>query len=366
MASSEVVVVGGGAIGGAVAWRLAGHGLRVTLVEQEQPGAGASSAAAGLLLPSAGREGGAPLLALWRASLARYPAFVAALEQETGMPVEFRICGRLMLAFSEDDLAEQERLAALQRGAGIAVERWDAAQVRAAEPAAAPGVLGALYFPEHGLVDNRRLVAALALAAVRRGVRLRTGAPVAGFIVEGDRVRGVDLGGERLEADAVVNAAGCWAGRLDPRFPLPVVPAKGQALALALPPTPFERILSGPDGALSARRDGRILFGSTMEQAGFDRRVTADGVRRLLTASLALVPTLAGATLAETWAGLRPRTPDALPIIGKVTEGLYAATGHFQTGILGTPATADALAGLIATDESPLPLAAFSPARFTR
>src|SRR5947208_11569022 len=182
--TSDVIVIGGGIIGCSIAWRLTREGVRVVLIEREQPGAEASSAAAGLLVPEAGPHVPAPLLAHWLASLQMYPAFVAALREETGIPFEYRTTGRLVVAPNEHDLAVLQRGHHLQCAAGVRSELWTAEQVRVAEPAVAPGVVGGLFFPDHGLVDNRRLMICLATAAAKRGVVIRTGRPVTGLLRE--------------------------------------------------------------------------------------------------------------------------------------------------------------------------------------
>jgi glycine oxidase len=367
----DVVVVGGGIMGCAIAWRLAAGGARVALFERQEPGQEASWAAGGALIPDAGHGAPAPLLDFWLASLRMYPSFMEALREETGVPVEFRVPGHLVLAPDETSFEALRRQHDRETAAGVRSELWTEARVREAEPAVAPGFVGALCFPDHGIVDNRRLVAALALAAARRGVTVHSGRPVTGLLVEGGRVTGADVCGERHPAGAVVNAAGSWAGLLaaaggQPALPaLPVAPAKGQILALEARPPVCERILSSDLGSLAPRRDGRHIFGATVEEAGYDRRVTAAAVARLLSGAVAMCPALAGATLLETWTGLRPVTPDRLPIVGAgPLDGLFVATGHFTMGILSAPATAEAIAGLILSGRSPLPVEAFSPHRF--
>jgi glycine oxidase len=363
--TSDVIVIGGGIMGCSIAWRLAKEGVRVVLIERDQPGAEASSAAAGILVPEAGPHVPAPLLAHWLAALQMYPAFVAALHEETGIPFEYRTTGRLVIAQDERHLAALQHGHHLQREAGVRAELWTAEQVRAAEPAVAPEVAGGLFFPDHGLVDNRRLMICLATAAAKSGVLIRTGRPVTGLLWKGERVRGVDVCGEPLHADAVVNAAGSWAGLVDGRVPLPVVPAKGQILALEVRPPLCGRILSTPELSLVPRSDGRLIVGATVETAGYDKRVTAGSLGRLLTSAIALCPSLVGAPLSEAWAGLRPVARDQLPCVGGGQyEGLYVATGHFKMGILSAPATAEALVGLLVAGRSPLPIDAFSPLRF--
>ena len=217
----DVIVVGGGIIGGSIAWELAGHGLQVTLIERDRPGAGASSAAAGILIPEADPARPPEIIDLYQRSLRLYGDFMARLLADTGLPVEYRVTGRLLLALDAAEASGLEQDRQVQHAAGIRAEVWDAAAVRAAEPALTAAT-GALFFPDHALVDNARLTANVAMAAARRGVTILTGRPALGLHVRHDRVLGVELAGERLAADVVVNAAGSWAGLLDARAWLPV------------------------------------------------------------------------------------------------------------------------------------------------
>ena len=362
----DVIVVGGGIIGGSIAWELAGHGLRVTLVERDRPGAGASSAAAGILIPEADPARPPEIIDLYQRSLRLYGDFMARLLADTGLPVEYRVTGRLLLALDAAEAATLEQDRQTQRAAGIRAEVWDAAAVRAAEPALT-AVTGALFFPDHALVDNARLTANVAMAAARRGVAILTGRPAMGLHVRHGRVLGVELAGERLAADVVVNAAGSWAGLLDARAWLPVAPAKGQMLAFETRPPPVRHIIGSRHGVLVPRADGRLLCGATVEDVGYDATVTAGAIEGLLRGAFAVLPALRDCRLESLWAGLRPRcTADELPIIGPDhrLRGLYHATGHFKMGIISAPITAQAIAAVVMGRESPLPLDAFAPGRF--
>ena len=362
----DVIVVGGGIIGGSIAWELAGHGLRVTLVERDRPGAGASSAAAGILIPEADPARPPEIIDLYQRSLRLYGDFMARLLADTGLPVEYRATGRLVLTLDEAEAATLEQDRQTQRAAGIRAEVWDAAAVRSAEPALTAAT-GALFFPDHALVDNARLTANVAMAAARRGVTILTGHPATGLHVRHGRVLGVELAGERLAADVVVNAAGSWAGLLDARAWLPVAPAKGQMLAFETRPPPVRRIIGSRHGVLVPRADGRLLCGATVEDVGYDATVTAGAIEGLLRGAFAVLPALRNCRLESLWAGLRPRcTADELPIIGPDhrLRGLYHATGHFKMGIISAPITAQAIAAVVMGRESPLPLDAFAPGRF--
>jgi glycine oxidase len=363
----DALVIGAGIIGGAVARALAAAGLRVALVERDRPGAGASAAAFGILQPQAEPGGHPVLLALWRESLARYPAFVAAIEAETGLGVEFRTEGRLMVA---TDAAREAALAtflANQRASGIAAEPLSAAEVRALEPDLAPAVRGGVHLPDQRLVDNIALTRAVALAATRRGAEVVAGQPVHGLLVEEGRVTGALVGGEPWRAGVVVNAAGCWAGRLDPRFPAPVAPVRGQGVALEDAPPRLRHVVCDWRCSLVARNDGRLLIGTTSEPAaGYAATPTAGAVAELLAAAIALAPRLAGRPALGAWAGLRPVTPDGRPLLGPSAraDGLLWAAGHAGMGILLAPLTADLIADMVLGRAAGVDLAPFAPGRF--
>jgi glycine oxidase len=283
------------------------------------------------------------------------------------MPVEYRRTGRLVVALDDSEAVALAARAEEQRVVGIRVERLDAAGLREAEPAVTEAALGALSFPDHALVDNARLAIALGIAAAHAGVRVLTGRPVSELVVEGGAVRGARLGGQVVGAETVVNASGSWAGLLDQRAWLPVAPAKGQMIAFqTTPPPPLRHIVSSRFGSTVPRADGRVLHGATVEDAGYDKRVTAGAVAQLLAGALTLVPSLASCALEAPWAGLRPRcTADGLPIIGADPRwrGLYHATGHFTMGIISAPATVEAMAHLITGTPSELDLMPFAPSR---
>jgi glycine oxidase len=377
MERADVVVVGAGLIGSAVAWRLAQAGLRVVLLDRGEPGQEASWAGAGLLQPEAGREASPELLRLWLESLAMYDDFIRELREATSADVEFRRCGRLVLALDAAEEAALHQRAEAQRAAGIPCEWLTSAEVRRREPAVTPDVRAALYFPQHGLVDNRRLVRILALAAAMAGARVRGYEPVVAIAARGGRVEGVATANGRIAADVVVNAAGCWAGQLLPErwpslgkeeSPSPIIgPAKGEIIALEAQPRPLAHVVSTRDASVSARADGRIVVGATVIHGTFDRQVSVDGLTRLLTAATTAVPALRAARFVEAWTGLRPYTPDEQPILGpdEIT-GLYWATGHYKMGILSTPATAAVMADLIAGRSPRMPISSMSPRRFVR
>jgi glycine oxidase len=371
--SPDTVIVGGGLVGLAVAWRSALLGLRVTVVDPE-PGQGASWAAAGMLAPAAEyRAGEEALTRLGLASAAAYPGFVAELEAETGMDCGYRPCGTLTIGFDADDMRALDDAARYQQGLGLRVERLTGRECRELEPMLAPGIRGGIHAPGDHQVDNRRLVRALIAAVEARATLLRRRA--AAVTVSGGRVHGVRLeDGERIPAAGVVVAAGCWTaqpGLLPELARPPVRPVKGQILRLRAPAdSPLCRgtvcwIVQGEHGYLVPRRDGELVLGATMEERGFDTEVTAGAVHDLLRDARRVIPGISEAGLEECRAGLRPGTPDNAPVLGRGgLDGLLLATGHHRNGVLLTPVTAQAIARLAATGEVDPLIADFTAERF--
>jgi glycine oxidase len=368
--ATDAVVVGGGVIGLGIAWRAATAGLSVAVVD-EAPGQGASWAAAGMLAPvTEVHYGERPLLALNLAAADRWPGFAAEVEEAAGRPVGYRPTGTLAVARDTDDNAALEDLYRFQRDCGLEVERLRSRECRQLEPGLHPRIRGGVLAAGDHQVDNRALVLALLAACERAGVRMVAGR-VAELAGDGDRVTGVALaGGERLDTATVVLAAGCWSGGLGglaaEALP-PVRPVKGQLLYLRGPADQplCQRNVRGLEVYVVPRGDGRVVVGATVEEQGFDTRVTAAAVHDLLRAALELLPDAAELELAETVVGLRPGSPDNAPMIGPAgPEGLVVATGHYRNGILLAPVTADAVAELLATGRVPEPIAAFGPARF--
>jgi glycine oxidase len=364
-ARPDVLVVGGGVIGCALSRELAGRGLSVALLERGAAGEEASAAAAGLLSPQSDNAAPGPLFELGLSSLRLFPSWTTALEEETGQSVGYRGTGILRLAF---DRPEQERLQAFlwQRDRGLAVEPWDGARLRERfGTRVAPAARAGTFFPDEGVVDPRRLTRALAAAASGRGVAIREGTRAQRFWIEESRCRGVEVEGERFEAGAVVDAAGAWAGFDEGLpFPVPVEPVRGQMVELHLgagdPPTVLhsERAYLVPQGA------GRILVGSTIERAGYRKEVTAGALGELTREAARLLPAVEAARFVTAWAGLRPGTPDGLPMLGACgIDGLYFATGHYRNGVLLAPVTALLVADRIMGRGS-ASLDAFAPERF--
>jgi glycine oxidase len=368
----DVIIVGGGLIGLATAWRSLTRGLSVTVIDPE-PAQKASYVAAGMLTPvSELTYGEEPLLRLGLASRDRYPSFVAELEEVSGQRTGFRDDGVLQVALDADDLAVLGELRRFQESLGLPVETLNARECRRLEPMLAPSVRGGLLASADGSVDPRRLSPALLTAVERLGgtlVRER----VAEVLTEDGRAAGVRLdGGGTLHAAQTVLAAGPWTQDIKgvPAEALPPVrPVKGQILRLR-GETPFigrcvRGVVRGSSVYLVPRDDGELVVGATQEEMGFDTTVTAGGVWELLRDARELLPGVTELAFAEVTAGLRPGTPDNAPVLGaSAVPGLLFATGHFRNGVLLTPVTADAMAEVLATGDLPEVAAPFSPRRF--
>jgi glycine oxidase len=353
-----VIVVGGGVVGLAIAWRAARAGRRVTVVDPVA-GEAASWVAAGMLAPaSESWFGEEALLRLNLLAVDRFRAFAAALEAVTGTDIGLRRDGTLAVSYDAGDRAALARSAALRRGYGLPVEELDRAQCRSLEPFLSADVQGGVLAEGDWSVDNRRYLAALRWAVTDAAVRQLTGR-VARLEIVADRVSGVTLAdGRTVAAEVVVLAAGAWSGSIV-GVPEPVRsgvrPVKGQLLRLRLPermPPVLQRSVRGTvrgfDVYLVPRADGEVVVGATVEERGFDRTVTAAAVHDLLRDAMTLVPVLGELMLVETCAGLRPGTADNGPIVGGTDiDGLIVATGHYRNGILQSAATAEAVMAVL-------------------
>lgn len=364
----DLAIIGGGVQGCAVAWRLAQRGLRPVVVERGVPGAEASSAAAGMLVPEQECDEPGPMLELCRASHARYPAFVRELEAASGVSVGLRQSGVLALARTEEDEAAQRRKARWQAERGLRVERLDRDDVARLEPALAP-CRSALRFPDGAQLEPPRLMRALRAAATRAGVEFRVG-QVRRVLIDERRVVGLDVDGERLPVGRALLAAGSWSSLVEGTgLPAGAIhPVRGQLLELQGSPTLLSHVVFG-GGYLVPRSDGRIVVGSTMERVGFRRGETAEAVARLLRFAVESAPALAEAQLVRAWSSFRPATDDHLPLLGSTPlRGLHLATGHFRNGILLAPITADVLAAQLCDEPPPVDcdLRPFSIARLLR
>ncbi len=367
---ADVIVVGGGVIGAAIAYALTRQGIACLLLEGGTLGRGASEASAGIVSPPSSSAIPAERLELARRSFQAYPWLVAAVQEDSGLDVGYRQWGELLVAETEDEVASLRELAAWQASAGFESEWVDGKTAWEIEPLLPEGILGALLADEGGSLVVQRLVWALALAAAKRGARVVERAPVAGFEVEGERVSAVRTPQGRYTAGQVVLAAGAWTGQLAGQLGrlLPTLPVKGQMTLIAGGTTMLHHILGRADGAgyLVPRTDGLVWAGSTKERDEWDTRVTPAGIARCLWLVERLAPELMEGELLSMGAGLRPGTPDDEPIIGPLPgyRNVWIAAGHYRTGVQLAPATADLVVqGILSGAPDPL-LAPFSPHRF--
>ena len=374
-AKPRVVIIGAGVVGLGIAWRLAGRAT-VTVFDRGKAGAGASYAAAGMLAACCEAEPGEEaLVTLGRESQARWPAFADELLRVSGIDVELRSEGTLVLALTADDQATIAHHLEFQRRLGLPLEWLSAAATRDREPRLAGKIAGALFSSEDHQVDNRKLALALRIAAEAAGAEIREHRPVKEIIVQSGQARGVVLEDDTtVTADIVVLAAGAWSrtiGGLPPDRRPPVRPVKGQMLALRMDAAAplLSHVLWAPGVYLVPRRDGRLIVGGTVEEKGFDDTITAGGLLTLLEAAWRAVPAVEELPVDEIWVGHRPGSRDDAPILGPgPLDGLFYATGHHRNGILLAPITADAMARLILDDIvdpaiKPFGLERFLPAR---
>ena len=353
MKTSDVIIIGGGIIGLSLAIALRKRGATVLVVERGEPGREASHAAGGMLVDCP-LETPLVLQALASASARMYPEFAHELEVESGLKVDLRNAGTILIPSKEQishPLLKDARIGALD----LATQ----------EPAlAAPNFEQAFYLKERS-VDPRALTAAALKTAKNRGVDTSSGDPVVEVNFSDSQLSGVTTSKTSFLAPNVVNCAGAWSGKIAPHA-FPTRPVKGQMLCLAMPSrTLLKHVIRSPNAYLIPRSDGRLLVGATVEEAGFDKRTDPSTIKRLHRAAINLVPKLADAKILEDWAGLRPGTPDALPILGATaTPGYYVATGHFRDGILLAPITAQVMSAVIEGRKPEHDLDPFSPARF--
>jgi len=349
--SSDVIIVGAGIIGLSLALALRRRGFSVLIVDRGEPGREASHAAGGMLADCM-LETPLVLQALATASARMYPEFVHQLEDESEMKVDLRENGTILFPAAEHE--GQEHLLAQFRLPGSLADL---------EPnLAVEGRRG--FFLHERSVDPRALVAAAIKAARHRGVDFSSGDSVTSVDAVGGRVDGVTTVRTRFSASVVVNCSGAWASQFG-EHSLPTRPVKGQMLAVVAVKNLVRHVIRAPEAYIIPRSDGRIVIGATLEEAGYDKRTDVETIQRLLRGAISLVPKLAEARILEDWAGLRPGSPDNLPILGATqTPGYFAATGHYRDGILLAPITAHVMAQMICGEKPDYDLGPFSPARF--
>lgn len=368
--SLRVVLVGGGIIGLSLAYELSRRGAAVTLLERGDLGREASWAGAGILSPGNPEVTELPPLDRLRAlSDPLLDDWSRQLREETGVDNGYRRCGALYVATDEAETVALQKAEERWTRCGVEFEVLDADALVSAEPNLSPRVRRACYVPREAQVRNPRHLRALALAAATRGARLETGSPAVGFETDGSVVTGVRTPRSTFRGDAHVITAGAWTGRLlkplCPDRPVPA-PVRGQIVLLEGTRTaPVRHVLWRGSRYVVPRPDGRVLLGSTMEDAGFVAHPTAKGVQGLLAFGAELVPDLAGLRFERAWAGLRPGSPDGLPDLGAVPGWghLYVAAGHLRGGLELSTGTALVMSQLLLNETAAMPLDAFRPGR---
>jgi glycine oxidase len=366
MKKFDVAIAGGGVIGGSIALELAQAGLRVAVFDRQQPGQEASWASAGIISPAPENPGMIATVELGKKSAAMYPEFSANVEEISGQSTGYRRKGTLEALFSHDTKAELSTIIAVHHGLGLKAEPLRAEDALELEPALSEEIEAAVLRPEEASIDNRALTAAVLEAARRSGAEFFPASGVTAIRREANHCKGLTLQHEKVEAKWTIVAAGCFSGTIEGAAAYaPVRPAKGQMASLRSDDLKIERVLWSEKIYLVPRNDGRILVGATVEYSGFDKRVTAGGIEKILSAALELAPGLKNARIEETWAGLRPDSQDHLPILGPTdVEGLLMATGHFRSGILLTPITARLMREWITEQKVSVDWERFSPLRF--
>lgn len=365
--TSQVVVIGAGIVGCAVAYELARRGVRVRVVERREVGQGATRASAGVLAPYIEAHDRRPLLDLTTRSLDLYDEFVARIVEDSGAAVQYVRTGTLEIAAGPDDAARLAGIHAACVEHGIGAELLDAAAVRRVEPQLAPAVRGGLLVESHGFIGASELTAALRRAAAAHGVSFETSS-AATRVTRNDAGLRIETAGKAFACEAAVMAAGSWSGHveIDGAAPVPIRPVRGQLLHLGWPAPPLRRVIWAPDCYLVPWSDGSVLAGATIEEVGFDERATVAGVRELIDATRRVAPGVSDASFQEARVGLRPATPDELPVIGPsaAVPGLVYACGHFRNGILLAPLTAAVVADLVVDRRLDAALEVTSPSRF--
>jgi glycine oxidase len=363
----DAAIAGGGIVGASIALELAKYGLRVMVLDRQEPGREASWAAAGMLSAAPDSADSPSILPLCKASAEMYSSFVAQVENLSHINVGYRRCGALEAFFGADAEQERDTRVANIRNAGLKAEAVSVEEARRIEPALSAGVGAAALLPSEAVVTPRDLMQAALSACRNRGVNIRSGCVVQRVREHRNSVAGVETETGFIAAKIVIIATGCFSS-LTPHLQrwAPTTPARGQMMALRHPGCAMEHVLRSVRGYVVPRSEGLVVAGSTVEQAGFVKEVTTEGLRHILEASVELASGLESAQVVDTWAGLRPDTPDHLPVIGATEmNGLIFATGHYRNGILLAPITARLIGELIVDEKPSLDISSFSPSRFS-
>jgi glycine oxidase len=366
----KVIIIGGGIIGASIAWRLARERAEVVVLERGRLGQEASWAAAGMIAPQAEAQAAGVFFDLCLAARRVFDATVDRLVSDSGVDPEYDPHGILYIALDAGERDELQARARWHREAGALVHELSGAEAREIEPAISPETFYALHLPDNRRVDNRKLTQAYIAAALNAGAQFREGVRADSIVVTGSRATGVRLhDGTTLEAELIIVAAGSWSHQIRglEADGVALHPVRGQMLCFETRPRVLTPAVFSIRAYLVPRRDGRILAGSTMEEAGYNKTVTLGGIEKIVRGALAMVPSLTELPFREAWAGLRPATRDLLPVIGRSPSvaNVIWSTGHYRSGILLSALTGEVVADLVAGRAPSIDLAPFSPARFT-
>ena len=376
MKNFDVAIIGGGVIGAAIGFELAQAKLRVGVLDRQEPGREASWAAAGMLSPSPHKPVDAAFTPLGNESLKIYRQFIESIESRSHIQTNFRRSGALEIFTGDDAEVNCRDAARANKELGVECEAISAEQALQKENALHADLRAALWLPDEATIEPRLLFNALLEAAILEGVAIRSNSSVTSLLFDGTACIGIVADSQRIYANTVVVAAGCFCeqiadassatGQVLARY-APTHPVRGQLLSLRPSAVKIGRSMRSRNGYLVPRADGRIVAGSTLENAGFEKQVTAEGIREILDGAAEIIPELSQAEILESWSGLRPGTPDGLPILGPTDiSGLLVATGHYRNGILLAPVTAKLVREWITTGKTSLDVEAFSPLRFAQ
>ncbi|QBD76484.1 glycine oxidase ThiO [Ktedonosporobacter rubrisoli] len=365
----DIVIIGGGVIGCSIAYHLRKAGAEVLVIEREEVAAEASSAAAGLLSPLGNINQPGPFADLLLASWRLYPELIPELEEASGIDVEYKQVGALHVATQEQTVEKLRHFKQLWEEHGARVNWLSGDEVREMEPLLSPHALAALHTPEEGSMKVERLTRAFAGAARQLGVRFQEHTEVKGFQRDGARVTGIQtVAGETIACNQLVIASGAWSARcgewLD--VAIPVEPVRGQILSLRQMQTPLRHAIFSEEVYMAPKLDGTIYVGATVERVGYDKRNTVGGVAWVLNSAMHIVPEFEKAGIVNIWAGLRPGTPDGVPILGRAPgwDNVILATGHNGQGFELCAITGRTIAGLVLSGQTPALIRAFGLERF--
>ncbi len=366
----DVLIIGGGVIGLSIARELHRRGVgRITIFEKGNCGEESSWAAAGMLGPQAETDEPGDMLNLCVESRNAYPDLAASLFEDTGIDIELDRRGTLCVAFDEEGAERLKERVSWQAKAGLNVSMLTASEARRVEPFISPDVVGAALFPDDWQVENRKLCKALRLYADLNGISIVENTEVSELINENGKIVGAKTGIGEIRSDKTVLAAGAWTPLIKiGSFSVPVrmTPVRGQMIMYRTAKRLFEHVIYGPNGYMVPRNDGRILVGSTSEDVGYVKGNTDEAIQDLTGAAETIAPQLSALTIADKWSGLRPRSADGLPVLGRLSglTELYFATGHYRNGILLAPLTGEMIARSIVDGADSRYLDVFGPDRF--